>query len=250
MIIRPSTVNFLVPGGVVLYSRDRIATCAGRLPYRSLAKSRIILGSVKGSVSVLQVLREMLDYVKLEGRSLILLLGPTSPADLPLDEEKVGWVTFVKKAEGEADVTTLSPHDFVEISLFIENCFTENLSSSPVLLGDFLDTVLSASSSFETLYSFYSQLASKIRQHHRTAIFLIKEDLHDARKVEMVKRFADTVFEYRHREENGEVLQEMRVLNLTDGIFGSWMPRIRRHTDDASHENTLDDNAIPAEIAT
>jgi hypothetical protein len=40
------------------------------------------------------------------------------------------------------------------------------------------------------------------------------------------------------------------VLNLTDGIFGSWMPRIRRHTDDASHENTLDDNAIPAEIAT
>jgi hypothetical protein len=59
----------------------------------------------------------------------------------------------------------------------------------------------------------------------RTAILVIKEDIHEKAVVEMVKRFADIVLEFRDQEEGeGTLSVIMRLLNFADNIYTRWVP--------------------------
>src|SRR5712692_7435890 len=77
-----------------------------------------------------------------------------------------------------------------------------------VILGDFLDNIMMSIGSPENFYSFFCQLASRIRLRKRTAILVIKEDIHEKPMVEMVKRFADIVLEFRDQDNEGALTVE------------------------------------------
>src|SRR5207245_83866 len=85
-------------------------------------------------------------------------------------------------------------------------------SESKVIVGDFLDNVIRSINSPESFYSFFCQLASRVKLKKRTAILVIKEDIHDRSVVETVKRFADLVLEFRDQDNNGALKVEMRTL--------------------------------------
>jgi hypothetical protein len=75
--------------------------------------------------------------------------------------------------------------------------------------------------------------------------FVIKEDLHEEKKVHMVKRFAHVIIEHRCREGSGKVLHEMRALNFNDKIYAGWISILScsMFLNDLS-ENEMDENPL------
>ncbi len=154
----------------------------------------------------------------------ILVLGPTAPEDLETGKpNRVGWVTFVDGTPHPTpEVEIISPDNLLEVNLFIEKAAQGD--GTPLILGDFLDNVIKSSRSPESFYSFFCQLASRVRMKKRTAILVIKEDIHDRSMVEMVKRFADVVLEFRDQDNKGALSVEMRTLNFADNVYTGWVP--------------------------
>src|SRR5438552_1636573 len=141
------------------------------------------------------------------------------------NSNRIGWVTFVggsSMAHPSGRVEIISPDNLLEVNLFIEKCVQE--SESKVIVGDFLDNVIRSINSPESFYSFFCQLASRVKLKKRTAILVIKEDIHDRSVVETVKRFADLVLEFRDQDSNGALKVEMRTLNFADNIYTAWRP--------------------------
>src|SRR5207245_5789097 len=149
-----------------------------------------------------------------DGPSPTLVLGPTAPEDLSTDwTGKVGWITFVdgtSMSHPSSDVEIISPDNLLEINLFIEKA--SHGEGTQIILGDFLDNIIKSIGSPESFYSFFCQLASRIRLRKRTAILVIKEDIHEKPMVEMVKRFADIVLEF--RDKDTEVALTVRMITL------------------------------------
>ncbi len=155
-----------------------------------------------------------------------LVLGPTSPDEFESHQRsRVAWVTFVDGnsiAHLSEGVEIISPDNLFEVNLFIEKAGQGE--GNQLILGDFLDNIIKTSSSPESFYSFFCQLATRVRLRKRTAIFVIKEDIHDKPIVEMVKRFADVVLEFRNQDDETGLSVEMRTLNFADNIYTPWVP--------------------------
>jgi hypothetical protein len=116
--------------------------------------------------------------------------------------------------------TVVPPTHLTDLSVSFEKlCGTEN----PVrlLMGDFLDSVLSVSTDSAT-FAFLCNFLSKIRESGQTAFFLLTEDMHDPKKITMVKRFADVVIEYRHSQEDSRHGVETRITDLSRGYYSDW----------------------------
>ena len=213
---------------------ERRRTNTGTKEHRLLTRGaldqyRLVIACVRGNVSVRETMSRLLNDVIGEiDQPPVLLFGPTAPEDLtsiPINS-KVGWVTFVdgnvqsQSQPGSAQL--ISPDNILEVNLFIEQAATGE--SNQVIMGDFLDNMIKSATSPESFYSFLCQLASRIRMKKRTAVLVIKEDIHDRPVVEMVKRFADIVLEFRDQEEEGALTVEMRTLNFADNIYTRWVP--------------------------
>jgi hypothetical protein len=191
----------------------------------TLDKYRLVIACVRGNVSVRETMRQLLEEAVLPCDVFpILVLGPTAPEDLETGKpNKVGWVTFVDgTSHPSPQVEIISPDNLLEVNLFIEKAAQGD--GTPLILGDFLDNVIKSSGSPESFYSFFCQLASRVRMKKRTAILVIKEDIHDRPMVEMVKRFADVVLEFRDRDNKDALTVEMRTLNFADNIYTGWVP--------------------------
>jgi hypothetical protein len=192
-----------------------------------LERHRLIIVCVRGNVSVRETLRTILqDALPSDGPAPLLVLGPTAPEEISNGHSnRIGWVTFVdggSLAHPSPQVEIISPDNLLEVNLFIEKSVQEN--DSKVLVGDFLDNVIRSVNSPESFYSFFCQLASRVKLKKRTAILVIKEDIHDHSVVETVKRFADLVLELRDQDSDGALRVEMRTLNFADNIYTSWRP--------------------------
>jgi hypothetical protein len=193
----------------------------------TLDKYRLVVVCIRGNVSVKETMRLILRDVIEPSESLpTLVLGPTSPDELGLHQSgRVGWVTF---ADGNSlallseGVEIISPDNLLEVNLFIEKAGQGE--GNQLILGDFLDNIIKTTCSPESFYSFFCQLASRVRLKKRTAILVIKEDIHDRPIVEMVKRFADVVLEFRDQDNETGLYFEMRTLNFADNIYTSWVP--------------------------
>src|SRR6059036_2828402 len=155
-----------------------------------LERHRLVIACVRGNVSVRETLRTILrDALPSDSPPPLLVLGPTAPEEICNGQSnRIGWVTFV----GGSSMAHPSSH--VEIN-------------SP-----------------ESFYSFFCQLASRVKLKKRTAILVIKEDIHDRSVVETVKRFADLVLEFRDQDNNGTLKVEMRTLNFADNVYTAWRP--------------------------
>lgn len=193
----------------------------------SLDKHRLVIVCVRGNVSVPETMRKILrSTVDTSGLVPVLVLGPTAPEDMSNGTpHRVGWVTFVDGtsiAHPSPDVEIISPDNLLEVNLFIEKAVQGQ--NNQLILGDFLDNIIKSTGSPESFYSFFCQLASRVKLKKRTAILVIKEDIHDRPMVEMVKRFADIVLEFRDQDDGGVLRVEMRTLNFADNIYTSWGP--------------------------
>jgi len=193
----------------------------------TLYQYRLVVVCVKGNVSVKETMSLILkEAIGPEGPSPTLVLGPTAPEDLSTDwTGRVGWITFVdgtSMSHPSSDVEIISPDNLLEINLFIEKASQRD--GAQIILGDFLDNIIKSIGSPESFYSFFCQLASRVRLRKRTAILVIKEDIHEKPMVEMVKRFADIVLEFRDQDNEGALTVEMRTLNFADNIYTRWLP--------------------------
>jgi hypothetical protein len=189
-------------------------------------KHRLVIVCVRGNVSVRETMRAILkNTLGPSGSKPVFLLGPTAPQDLPNSvANKTAWITFVDGSSTghPSGVEIIPPDNLLEVNLFIEKSVRE--SEDQVLLGDFLDNVIKTTSSPESFYSFFCQLASRVKMRQRTAILIIKEDIHEKAIVEIVKRFADVVLEVRDQDDDGSLRVEMRTLNFADNIYTAWKP--------------------------
>jgi hypothetical protein len=193
----------------------------------TLDQYRLVVVCVRGNVSVRETMSLILkEAIGNEGPSPTLVLGPTAPEDITTDTTgRVGWITFVdgtSMAHPSTDVEIISPDNLLEVNLFIEKA--SQAEGGQVILGDFLDNIMKSIGSPESFYSFFCQLTSRVRLRKRTAILVIKEDIHEKSMVEMVKRFADIVLEFRDQDNEGALSVEMRTLNFADNIYTRWLP--------------------------
>ncbi len=190
----------------------------------TLDKYRLVIACVRGNVSVRETMRRLLtEAIEPAASAPVLILGPTAPEDLQTGQNNpVGWVTFVNgTSHPSPDVEIISPDNLLELNLFIEKVAQ---ADGQLILGDFLDNIIMTSGSPESFYSFFCQLASRVRLKKRTAVLVIKEDIHERSTVEMVKRFADVVLEFRDRDRDGAPSVEMRTLNFADNMYTGWIP--------------------------
>jgi KaiC/GvpD/RAD55 family RecA-like ATPase len=71
-------------------------------------------------------------------------------------------------------------------------------------------------------YKYYSDLASAARIQNYTVVLVVKTDIHREVDINVVKRFADVIIEYREREEKVRLVREVRVSNRVDNIHTNW----------------------------
>lgn len=192
--------------------------------YKQFRLPRIIIGAMKGNVSAVSILKEGLNTARDLGiKGILLALGPTSPLSLECPpSQKILWATFLNdmNVRNEWGPTVVPPTHLTDLSVcFDKLCSTER----PVrlLLGDFLDSVLSVSTD-SAAFAFLCNLLTRIRESEQTAFFLLNEDMHDTKKITMVKRFADVVIEYRQCQENSKHGVETRIVDLSEGYSSDW----------------------------
>lgn len=191
-----------------------------------LDRHRLVIVCVKGNVSVRETLRTLIrNALGPRDAPPLLVLGPTAPEEIASDEDhRIGWVTFVdgtSLAHPLPQVEIISPDNLLEVNLFIEKAAQDE---NHAIVGDFLDNVIRSIGSPESFYTFFCQLASRVKLKKRTAILVIKEDIHDRSMVETVKRFADVVLEFRDQDDDAGLKVEMRTLNFADNIYTGWRP--------------------------
>jgi hypothetical protein len=191
-----------------------------------LDRHRLVIVCVKGNVSVRETLRNILqNALGPQDTPPLLVLGPTAPEDISTDQaHRIGWVTFVdgtSLAHPFPQVEIISPDNLLEVNLFLEKAAE---GENHAIVGDFLDNVIRSIGSPASFYTFFCQLASRVKLKKRTAILVIKEDIHDRAMVETVKRFADVVLEFRDQDDDSGLKVQMRTLNFADNIYTAWRP--------------------------
>jgi hypothetical protein len=192
--------------------------------YKQFLLPRIIIGVMKGNVSAVNILKEGLSTARDLGiRGILLALGPTSPLSLGCSSSHtILWATFLHdmNVRDVSEPTVVLPTRLTDLSVSFEKlCW----SHTPVrlLLGDFLDSVLSVSTDSDA-FAFLSNLLTRIRENEQTAFFLLTEDMHDAKKITMVKRFADVVIEYQENQENHKHQLETRIVDFSQAYNSDW----------------------------
>jgi hypothetical protein len=209
---------------------DDIATMSGtpvlyQLP-RPLLDYRVIIALAKGNVGATNILIDALNVSKeLNIQNPILALGPTTPLSLnPSPVSRILWATFTDNYNLTScqRLTVVPPNHLTDISLNLEKLSKTRNGHIPLIIGDFLDNVLSVSTAPAGLYSFLCRLFTRIRTNEQTAFLLATDDMHDAKKTAILKRFADLIIEYNLVEDMAGHRIETRVLDHLENRYGYW----------------------------
>lgn len=183
-------------------------------------RHHIVVASLEGDVSPIKVISYLLEHVKAKSNvHPFLLLGPASPFHFErFSPLKVGWVTFLaedlKQRDHGLDVEVVSPENALEVNLYIERA-SRDAPGRVALVGDFLDNLLFAFAANESFHKFYSQFCARIVAADRTAILVVKKELHDPRRVAIVERFADMVIRYSTGQKENRVETVFKILDVT-----------------------------------
>jgi hypothetical protein len=193
---------------------------------RPLLDYRIIIAVVKGDVGAVNILKDAL----IVSRGLILdnpllALGPTTPLSLqPPPASRILWATFTDNSNptyGQR-ITIVQPNHLTDLSLNLERLSKTRNGRVPLIIGDFLDNVLSVSTAPAGLYSFLCRLFTRIRTNEQTAFLLVTDDMHDPRKTAILKRFADVIIEYSSIEDMAGHRLEARILDHLQNQYSYW----------------------------
>ena len=193
---------------------------------RPLLDYSIVIAIVKGDVGAVNILKDAMSISKdLRIESLLLALGPTTPLSLqPPSGSRILWATFIdgQNLLNAPRLTIVPPNHLTDLSLNLEKLSKTRTGRIPLIIGDFLDNVLSVSSAPAELYSFLCKLFTRIRTNGQTAFFLATEDLHDSKKTAILKRFADVVIEYRAIQEVPDHRLEARIFDHAQNHYKTW----------------------------
>jgi hypothetical protein len=209
---------------------------------RPILRYRIIIAIIKGDVGAVNILKDTLRISRqLRVQHTLLALGPTTPDTIqPPHGSRVLWATFTDGVNlpnrSGSHLTIVPPNDLTDLSLNIEKLSKTRSGRIPLLLGDFLDNVLSVSTAPAGLYAFLCKLFTRIRTNNQTAFFLATDDMHDPKKTAILKRFADVVIEYRSQREDGTPALAARILDHSENHYSVW--------------DSTDDSSIPTVDAT
>jgi len=193
---------------------------------RPLLDYSIIMAIIKGDVGATSILKDAIRAASnLPIGQLLLALGPTTPLSLqPPPGSRILWVTFTdgQNLLNGPRVTIVPPTHLTDLSLTLEKLSKTRTSRIPLIVGDFLDNVLSVSSSSAGLYSFLCKLFTRIRTNGQTAFLLATEEMHESKKTAILKRFADVVIEYRAIQDAATHRLEARILDHIQGHYSLW----------------------------
>ncbi len=193
---------------------------------RPLLDYSIIIAIIKGDVGAINILKDAIGLSKdLSIIQLLLALGPTTPLSLqPPPGTRILWATFTdgQNLLNGPRLTIVPPNHLTDLSLNLEKLSKTRTGRIPLILGDFLDNVLSVSSAPAGLYSFLCKLFTRIRTNGQTAFFLATEDMHDTKQTAILKRFADVVIEYRAIQDVANHRLEARILDHVQNHYSIW----------------------------
>lgn len=187
---------------------------------------RVVIAIVKGDVGAVNILKDAINLSKDIGvNNLLLALGPTTPLSLqPPSGSRILWATFTdgQNLLNGPHMTIVPPTHLTDLSLSLEKLSKTRTGRIPLIIGDFLDNVLSVSSAPAGLYSFLCKLFTRIRMNGQTAFFLATEAMHDSKQTAILKRFADAVIEYRAVQEVANQRLEARILDHVRNQYTLW----------------------------
>ena len=193
---------------------------------RPLLDYRVIIAVLKGDVGAVNILKDALNISReLKLPNPILALGPTTPPSLnPPPAARILWATFTDNynATNSQRFTVIQPNHLTDLSLNLEKLSKTRNGHIPLILGDFLDNVLSVSTAPAGLYSFLCRLFTRIRSNEQTAFLLATDEMHDAKKTAILRRFADLIIEYNSVEDMAGHRIEARILDHLQNQFGYW----------------------------
>jgi hypothetical protein len=193
---------------------------------RPLLDYRIIIAVLKGDVGAVNILKDALNISReLNLPNPILALGPTTPVSLdPPPYARILWATFTDNYNATNNhLTVVQPNHLTDLSLNLEKLSkTRNGRHIPLIIGDFLDNVLSVSTAPAGLYSFLCRLFTRIRTNEQTAFLLATDDMHDPKKTAILRRFADLIIEYNSVEDLAGHRIEARVLDHLENQYSYW----------------------------
>ncbi|MGA2626510.1 MAG: hypothetical protein ABSF63_05535 [Candidatus Bathyarchaeia archaeon] len=193
---------------------------------RPLLDYRIIIAVVKGDVGAVNILKDALTVSRnLKLNNPLLALGPTTPRSLQLPPaSRIIWATFTDNSNSinSQGFTIVQPNHLTDLSLNLERLSKTRTGRVPIIIGDFLDNVLSVSTAPAGLYSFLCRLFTRIRTNEQTAFLLATEDMHDSKKTAILKRFADVIIEYSATEDIAGHRLEARILDHLQNQYAYW----------------------------
>jgi hypothetical protein len=193
---------------------------------RPILDYRIIIAVLKGDVGAVNILKDALSISRdLNLPNPILALGPTTPCSLNLPPAaRVLWATFTDNSNTTTSqrFTVIQPNHLTDISLNLEKLSKTRNGRIPLIIGDFLDNVLSVTTAPAGLYSFLCRLFTRIRTNEQTAFLLATDDMHDAKKTAILRRFADLIIEYNSVEDMAGHRIQARVLDHLQNQYGYW----------------------------
>lgn len=192
---------------------------------RPLLDYRIIIAVLKGDVGAVNILKDALNISKeLNLTNPLLALGPTTPLSLNLPPTaRILWATFTDNyTASNQRFTVIQPNHLTDLSLNLEKLSRTRSGRVPLIIGDFLDNVLSVSSAPAGLYSFLCKLFTRIRTNEQTAFLLATDDMHDAKKTAILRRFADLIIEYNSVEDMAGHRIEARILDHLQNQYTYW----------------------------
>ena len=193
---------------------------------RPLLEYRIIMAITRGDVGAVTILNDALRMSKeLSIDQILLALGPTTPHSLqPPERSRVLWATFTDGAHlfNGPRLTIVPPNHLTDLSLNLDKLSRTRIGRIPLIIGDFLDNVLSVSTASPSLYAFLCKLFTRIRQNEQTAFLLATEDMHELKKIAVLRRFADVVIQYSSTQDDGDYRIQARVLDHIQNHHASW----------------------------
>jgi hypothetical protein len=185
-----------------------------------------VIAIIKGNIGTVNILNDVMSFSNnLRIENIILALGPTTPLSVRAPSgSRILWATFTDGQDNlnSPRLTIVPPTQLTDLSLSLEKLSRTRTGRIPLIVGDFLDNVLSVSSAPTELYSFLCKLFTRIRTNRQTAFFVATEDMHDSKKTAILKRFADVVIEYRAIHDFSDSRLEARIFDHVENHYAFW----------------------------
>ena len=193
---------------------------------RPLLDYRIIVAVLKDDVGPARILKDALKTSRdLNLPTPLLALGPTRPLSLnPPPDARILWTTFTdncKRTIGQS-FTIIQPSNLAEIKLNLEKLSKTEDGYIPLIIGDFLDNILSTPTTPANLCSFLSELFNRIKTNEQTAFLLATDDMHETKKKVILRKFADLIIEYNSVEDMAGQRIQARIIDPSQSEYSQW----------------------------